>query len=416
MGPPRGPTAAINQSRTTFAIATATAVTSLSVFLWFPLMPLFMLEVGARDDADAAFWVAIALSGQGVARLIGGPLRGLLSDRVGRKKMFVRALFATALTTLLMAFIRSPWQLTIALVVQGLAGGFSPAAIALASVSVPDDRLKSTLSLVSTGQYLGSALGPAVGALLVPALGYRGAIAGSALVVFAVTLAVAWMVPADRVAPRAKEHPDQQGAAWSDSGAAKAAMAPFRMTGQLAIAIAIYFLLFALNSFRFVSTSLALKQINAGNVTTFTGVAFALSGAASVVGIALVSSRLFRERRLRSILVWAIMMMAVAYFLQAASATAWLFVGAFCLVALLNATMFPATNTLIAMNTNRSRRGTAFGLASGAQALAFMTGPATAALFAATSLRAGFAAMGALLVCMGLVIAVSVREPGTAPG
>jgi len=377
-------------------------------------MPLFMLEIGAKNDADAAFWVAIALGGQGIARLIGGPLWGWLSDRVGRKKMFVRALFATALTTLLMAFIQSPWQLTIALVVQGLAGGFSPAAIALASVSVPDARLKSTLSLVSTGQYLGSALGPALGAFLIPALGYRGAIAGSALVVFAVTLTVAWMIPADNVESRGhEERPPQRPGGQATE---KPAMASFRVSGQLAIAIAIYFVLFALNSFRFISTSLALKQIESGDVTKFTGVAFALSGVASVAGIALVSSRLLRERRLRSVLVWATLSMAAAYFIQAASATAWLFMGAFCLVALLNAAMFPATNTLIAMNTNRSRRGTAFGLASGAQALAFMAGPATAALFAATSLQAGFAVMGGLLVCVGVIIAISVREPSSTRG
>src|SRR3954466_658991 len=86
-------------------IAGAIGITSLSMTLWFPFLPLFMLQVGAVDSADAIFWVAVAQSVQGVMRLVSGPLWGALADRHGRKKMFVRALYCGALTTFVLASI-----------------------------------------------------------------------------------------------------------------------------------------------------------------------------------------------------------------------------------------------------------------------------------------------------------------------
>ena len=96
--------------RTVLAIATATGSTSLLMNVWFPFLPLFMLQVGAKDDAAALFWVAVGASSQGVGRLVGGPLWGLLSDRLGRKKMFVRAVYFAALTSFVLSIINAPWQ------------------------------------------------------------------------------------------------------------------------------------------------------------------------------------------------------------------------------------------------------------------------------------------------------------------
>ena len=94
--------------RAVLAIATATGSTSLLMNVWFPFLPLYMLQVGARDEASALLWVAIGASAQGVGRLIGGPVWGLLSDRLGRKTMFVRAVYFAALTSLVLSIINAP--------------------------------------------------------------------------------------------------------------------------------------------------------------------------------------------------------------------------------------------------------------------------------------------------------------------
>ena len=89
----------------------------------------------------------------------------------------------------------------------------------------------------------------------------------------------------------------------------------------------------------------------------------------------------------------------------------WLYVLAFTLASFLNASMMPATNTVIALNVSRERRGTAFGIASAAQAVAFMVGPMGAALSATISLKAGFAAVSILFIALAVLVALAVREP-----
>ena len=379
----------------------------MSVTLWFPFMPLFLLQIGAKDNAEAAFWLAMAMTAQGIGRLMSGPVWSLIADRVGRKKMFLRALFATGIATAATCAITAPWQLVISLVFFGLFSGFSPAALALASVSVPDARLKSTLAMVSGGQYVGQAIGPAIGAGLALLIGYRGSLAVSGLAVIAVAFAVLHLVPSDMVGARPAVASAASGA---DAGRAPM-LEPFRMSIQLAMAVFVYAILFALSGFRSVSTAIALQQIDADNVIAHTGIAFALVGLASALGILLVSSDAFRKKRLRTILAVATLLSAGSYLLLALSSSVALFVIALTVASLLNAATFPATNTLIAMNVVRSRRGTAFGLASGAQAVGTMAGPLAAAAFAATSLQMGFAAIAGVLTCLAVMIAVVVREP-----
>lgn len=386
--------------RAVLAIASATGSTSLLMNVWFPFLPLYMLQVGARDEAAALFWVAVGLSAQGVGRLIGGPLWGLLSDRLGRKKMFVRAVYFAALTAVVLSIINAPWQVGIALALQGLLSGFVPAAVALTSVSVPDAKVRDALNVVSGAQYLGGAIGPAIGAAMAISFGYRGAIFTSGLLIAAVATAVIFFVPADTI--RRKER--------GPTGAA-IELPPFKPTLQFALAILLYFSLFALGAFRSVATPIALKDIAGASVTEATGLAFTLGGIASALGIWILSTRFFRKQRLRNILAVTCVLTALAHLLLALSNSVWLFVLAFTLAAFLNASMMPATNTMIALNVSRDRRGTAFGIGSAAQAIAFMVGPLGAAMFARFSLKAGFATIGVLLLALAALVALAVREP-----
>jgi DHA1 family multidrug resistance protein-like MFS transporter len=386
--------------RAVIAIATATGSTSLLMNVWFPFLPLYMLQVGAKDEAAALLWVAIGASAQGAGRLIGGPLWGLLSDRLGRKTMFVRAVYFAALTTFVTSIINAPWQIGIALGLQGLLSGFVPAAVALTSVSVPDAKVRDALNAVSGSQYLGSAIGPAVGAAMAIGFGYRGAIFSAGLLITMVATAVIFRVPADTV--RKKE---------LDLSGAAPALAPLKPTLQFALALLLYFALFALTTFRSVSTPIALKDIAGAHVTEATGLAFTLGGIASALGVLVLSMRFFKRWRLRDILAVTCVLTAFAHLLLALASSVWLYVLAFTLASFLNASMMPATNTMIALNVSRERRGTAFGIGSSAQAIAFMVGPMGAAMFATFSLKAGFATVGGMMLALAGLVAFAVREP-----
>lgn len=391
-------TAGPAERRAVFAIVAAVGVTSLMVGTWVPFLPLYLLNIGARDVADAAFWVAIASTVQGSARFFAAPLWGMVADRVGRKQMYLRALAFSALTVLTAGLIQAPWQLIIALTLHGLFSGVMPAATALLSVVVPDQRVKAALSRMGTMQYLGMAFGPALGAGLALAVGYRGVFFVCATVVVSVAILVYRVVPADRIAPVVR---DSEG---------RRQHTPFRMNGQLALGIFVMFLLFALMQLRQVAAPVALHRISAEDATALTGLAFTLSGLASALGIWMVN-RWFQKAPLRRVMIAGALLSAASHLLLAAGSSAGFFVIAFALSALLHATLYPLSNTLIALNSDRDRRGTAFGLATGAQALALIGGPMGAALIAATSLTAGFVAISVLLVGLSLLLALRLREP-----
>ena len=180
-------------------IAVGAFMASFSMNFWMPFLPVYMKQLGAGDDAAALTWVGVAFTGSGIGRLVSGPVWGYLADRYGRKAMFLRALFAATLTTLIAGVATAPWHVALALTSQGVLSGFIPAAIALTSVSVPRARLTGALGNVQGAQYAGNTVGPLLGALLALAFGLRGAVIAGALVPAAAAVIAAVGVPRDRV-------------------------------------------------------------------------------------------------------------------------------------------------------------------------------------------------------------------------
>jgi len=397
--------------RVSLAIGSGTFLASFAMNFWWPFLPLFLRELGASSDAQALFWVGLATAIQGVARLITGPFWGVLSDRYGRKLMLIRALFAASVTTVIAAAAHAPWVILVSLTMQGLFSGFIPAAIALTSVTVPDSRMDRALGVVTAGQYLGSTLGPAVGAVLAVVLGFRGAIVASATLP---TLAAIWIifaVPRDRITPP------------RIVDAAAVIRPRFHISTEWArgfsrtfwVAVLLYFGLFALNQFIRVATPIALKEIaGEDQAATLSGIAFTLAGAGSVAGVLVVGRVLGLWTGLRGTLVAMTVLSAAVTPLMAFGQSEWTFIAGLLVVAVANGAAMPATNALIASTVEHARRGTAFGLASSAQAIAFMVGPMSAALFAATSLAAGFLVCAALFAALAVVVLVFGRPPTSA--
>jgi DHA1 family multidrug resistance protein-like MFS transporter len=386
--------------RTPAVIGIAVGVGSMSFNFWYPFMPLYLLQIGARSEANALFWIAIATSVQGITRLLTGPFWGVLSDRMGRKLMLMRALVLATPTTLIAAVIGAPWQISIALAFQGFFSGFVPASVALATVSVPESRVSASLSVVTGAQYLGTTAGPAVGAILATFLGFRGTILFAAILPSVAALLVFLFVPNDQ----------PQGAGGGISRM-REPLEPFRPSLQLWLVLFFYFVVFSLTQLLRIATPIALKHIQESNVKGITGLAFTLGGLASAVAVLAVGPAFFREGRRRLSLVAACLFCALAFLLLSRATTIPMYVLFFVLASLTLAAMVPATNSLIAANAPRSRRGTAFGWAGSAQALAFVAGPMGAALFAAISLDLGFVVLFGILCAIAVLLFFALREP-----
>lgn len=386
------------------AIASGTFLASFSMNAWVPFLPLYARELGATSDANALFWAGLATSFIGLSRLVSGPIWGVLADRYGRKVMLVRALAFATLTTFLAALATEPWHIVAALTCQGLFSGFIPAAVALTSVSVPDARLSQSLGYVSAAQYLGNTIGPAIGAGIALFFGLRGAMVAAAIMPAVAALAVLVLVPRDTMAPRPK----------GGAGQPRLPAGPrfWSLVGpQFYLVLGFYFFLFAANQLVRLASPVAIERLVGHDAESLVGLAFTAGGIASVAGLVIVNRRAARPGGFRRLLAFGCLIAALCQVGLAVAPGAATYIVAFAAASLVQAALIPATNTLIATNVGRDRRGTAFGVASSAQAMAFMVGPMSATAFAAWSLPSGFLIVGVLFVGAAVVVGRWLREP-----
>ena len=142
--------------------------------LVFPFLPLFFKSELGLTENEAIVWVgtmnAIALTVMMVSFFVWGTI----SDRFGFKPTLMRSLMTTTITFVLMSISAAPWQIFGLRVLQGVAGGSGGAISAMAAASLPLSKLSMGMGILQTVQFLGSAIGPLIGALGATAFGYRG--------------------------------------------------------------------------------------------------------------------------------------------------------------------------------------------------------------------------------------------------
>ena len=94
------------------------------------------------------------------------PVFGRLADRFGRKLMLIRSLAAFTVIIAAMGLVTSVWQFLVMRFLQGLFAGFSPMAMAVASVSAPRDKVSIAIARVQGAHALGVQIGTAASPLL----------------------------------------------------------------------------------------------------------------------------------------------------------------------------------------------------------------------------------------------------------
>ena len=155
---------------------------SLCVFIAFvgfqffsPFLPLYVRELGVTDPARIALWSGVLAAVTPAVSGLLSPVVGRLADRFGRKMMLIRSLAGFTVIIGAMGLVTSVQQLLVARVLQGFFAGFTPMAMAVASVSAPRDKSSIAIARVQGAQLLSVAVGPIAGGLVASHLGTRAA-------------------------------------------------------------------------------------------------------------------------------------------------------------------------------------------------------------------------------------------------
>ena len=127
---------------------------------------------------------------------VGAPATGWLSDRFGRRKLFIGSLSFFSFMMILVATARTPTLLGLFRFLAGLGfGGIPPTAIALVNEFAPARRKVLFTTIMLAGFGIGGMLAGGLANGLLPRMGFRGLFALGALPLFTIVPLAVWLLP-----------------------------------------------------------------------------------------------------------------------------------------------------------------------------------------------------------------------------
>ena len=186
--------------RASFSLASIFALRMLGLFL---ILPVFAIEAARYPGGGDAAMVGLTMGIYGLTQAMLQFLYGLVSDRVGRKRVIVFGLLVFAVGSLVAAMAPSLFWLAVGRAVQG-AGAVSAAVTALLADQTRDAVRTKSMALVGASIGLMFALSLVAAPVLTAWIGLVGLFELTAVLALLGVIAVIWWVP-----PEPHEHKNQ---------------------------------------------------------------------------------------------------------------------------------------------------------------------------------------------------------------
>lgn len=171
----------------------------LGLTIIIPLLPLYATSFGADPFTIGALGAAYP-----VMQFLAAPLLGRLSDRYGRKPVFVVSQIGTLVGFLVLGFANALWLLFLSRIIDGISGANIATAQAAISDSTTDKTRTQGLGLIGAAFGLGFIIGPVIAfvGLALSDNNYRvPAFSAAFFSLLSIILTIAWFketLPADR--------------------------------------------------------------------------------------------------------------------------------------------------------------------------------------------------------------------------
>ena len=159
-----------------------------------PFLPVYLLTELQVPQDQVNFWAGLAFAATFMAATVMAPYWGAWADRVGQRKMAIRASLGLATTYMLGALVQTAPQLLCVRFLTGLISGFIPASMSLVSSTLPKDKLGWGMGWMQAAIASGNILGPLLGGYLSAWFGMRTSFFAGSGCLFFVSLMVIFLV------------------------------------------------------------------------------------------------------------------------------------------------------------------------------------------------------------------------------
>jgi DHA1 family multidrug resistance protein-like MFS transporter len=373
-----------------------------------PIVPLMLPGLGVTTVQGVDIWSGAITGSTSFVAAFASPIWGRIADRHGRKISLIRSSCAIAIFTAVMGLSTDVWQFFAARALMGMFAGFSTSAIALVASQVPERRLGYALGWLSSGQMVGSLVGPVLGGILADATGsYRIPFYITSVVTFS-GLGLVWFIVKEDFTP--PKEGTKSKSLWSGLSL---------LLGSASL-MALFFVLFmAQFSVRTVQPMITLfVQELIGSppqIATLAGIAFSITGLANLIAAPFLGNRsdIIGYRRVLMICLLGATLTSVP---QIFVNSYWLFVAERFAVGLFIGGILPTANALIGRSVPRENRGTVYGMTASASFLGNSLGPLTGGFIAAgLGIRYVFVMTAALLIANLIWVYFRVSEHQDGP-
>jgi DHA1 family multidrug resistance protein-like MFS transporter len=366
--------AAAHWQQTLWAMVAIQFVMTMAFSMLTPIMPLFLPELGVRTEAGIDIWAGILSGITSFIAAFASPLWGKVADTHGRKLMLIRSSLAVGFFAALMGLSANVWQFFGARALMGVFAGFSSTAIALVASQVPESRLGYSLGWLSTGQLVGSLVGPIIGGGLADLTNsYRIPFYLTSATIL-VSLGFVWFGVHEEFT-----RPTKSGGRSLTAGL----VALIRSPTLLALFFVLLMAQFGVRTVQPIVTLYVKEMVgNLPNVATLAGIAFSITGVANVISAPFLGNRSDRIGYRRVLLI-ALLGATLTTLPQAFTHNYWVFTAERFAVGLFIGGLLPAANALVGRLVPRSERGTVYGMTSSAMFLGNSLGPLLGGFLAA---------------------------------
>jgi len=169
-------------------------------------------ELAVEKLEEAALWSGVVQLVSSSSMALTQPIWGMLSDRLGGKKMLLRILVVYTLTISLTSLSTNVYQVLVLRLIQGILGGTSTVVMAIIASSTDPDQLPRAIGYQQSVQNVGFLLGPTLGAGMAVAFGFRACFLVGGLVLALAIPFVLWA----RIEATGKSEASREKISWKD--------------------------------------------------------------------------------------------------------------------------------------------------------------------------------------------------------